>query len=1622
LLRWLHLSDLHLGRHENTHQENGLSLLVTDVREHWPWDRCDVIVLTGDLAWSGSSAEYERLWKLVIEPLREDGRFATAEIICVPGNHDLDCDSGMPITWEGIGARRQSEFFQETDAGQRVRGAKAAGFVEFERFLDERSLLGPRPGREVTSYHDIPQEEGVVRFVATNTAFFCDKEPDFQEEGVLPAPTASLRQFIQEDVLHTFVLGHHPHSWFVHAHKEPFKRAMRDAKATYLHGHTHQVEAHIGGHGLWSLGFGAAYQASPDSSPDPYYRNSYAICLYDPEGIHIYVRSWHSANGAWAEEVELPSEFTHRSSKTDGYVFPVGLGPTSRGGGASQFVPRPPLPVGVYPLGSPSAEECTAFLNALLPRRGYPKPETRLTVDSAPKGQFKFFYGSEPAHRFWMIAQPGHILSRSMVEEINNEIDYEGFVSSTLITFGELAEDARTSYIKLKDSKPLKIVDGHKLVEAVLAVAQAGLKTRLAELDGSQLDAEFLWSGGEFALLCLNRQTKGNFFIIGPGGDTLGEADELVLSMRRLRPTLRELHYGETTTESGPADVPDEFDRVAFLERCRAEFDSVKYAALAHTGLRLSSLSLSQLYIQASGEVEDQPRSSLRSALQDLVDGLPVGYDIGRQLEAYARRAMGVGSAAETGAARRLYQRHSNVLVLGDPGSGKSCFAKSEALAYCNPPPDSGGWYAKHTPIYVPLIDAVRYLRADREIDILTVCSRTLARQGLEMGAAQLQELVDDGLAAFFFDGLDEISSVPDRSTMVNAIGELMDRAIPRGCRFVLCSRPAATRVVDIPKHLRQLHLKGLTHGEMRQLAERIIAAQGVGLDALLGGKTSLREEDAALVDKLMSDTETVPGISKLARNPLLFTLLVLIYWNSGPPAARRHRIYQQAVQSLVSVRSRQAGQRLFSEADLRKRLGALALYVFRDREGLLPTFGEATSVLRGVMVEQRGREVTDDEVQSFIQEVAEATGLLVLHEPHGEDQEGVVSFMHHSFMEYYAAVGLLETGDWEKRCVELSQSPRWQAVISLLAGIHADQSDVTPFIAELLESAEPPDRYTLRRLEFAFDCALESEVPPEATVEMLVNGAIAGFPLQLANDVGLVRRVGGRLGELFGRTSSTILTDAILTGLDGSGARRQLCLEYIGYLGREGDIPERVLQAFVAACDKPSSGDTVAICRAVGAAPPLRVPSTIAVVKAALGGNVKERIAASRAVELAPSLVRGMWKEVVDCTKDRNPSVALSSASAVMAAGVVMNPRVVSDRSLIRPALEAIHAHASSETFGTYGVSAQADQVRTLLDDLEFEVRMVGLLLLPWVEDTEFVYMSVMNTVRHSTDEREAIAALSTLRLSSSTHKLLKMVDEDVILTLLASGTRDVRAAVLKFLRVTGTQRTLAAVMEIAHEESAGPGYRTAIEALGGYGDRVEVQEFLVGELQSLARSSKWSPKVQKDYLSVCSAISGFGEIPAGVQNTLDSCLTGLIGSFKAPDDVRAGTLHAFAAVGSPSTSSFAFWLDVLKSPPVVKPSAAGATGTTLEADVARALAAFLERISSDIEAIRTAQRHVESFEVAVVAALDSTGASRDRGPALRQVLDEVSRLRTSYESFSLRMMADGHHETEEHDERPPP
>ncbi|MFO7634071.1 MAG: SUMF1/EgtB/PvdO family nonheme iron enzyme, partial [Caldilinea sp.] len=377
------------------------------------------------------------------------------------------------------------------------------------------------------------------------------------------------------------------------------------------------------------------------------------------------------------------------------------------------------------------------------------------------------------------------------------------------------------------------------------------------------------------------------------------------------------------------------------------------------------------------------------------------------------------------------------MVLIGDPGSGKSSFLRHLALCLAGEslrragdattPGKAGlaqlaGWLAPPdlTPIYIELrslVDGFPPLPEPEDALALPQLPSLsdhfwpyVQEQVLDARLAdfvrELETLCLDGKAILFLDGLDEVSQAETaerRQQLHDLIQQLTD-TYPK-IRIVVGSRPYAYEVGDWSLDgFGQAHLIRLPDERLQRLADQLFT--------VLAGPGEPASQAKRFLDALRgADLDR-----SMVANPLYFTLWLAL-WHSTPaphrlPATTRAGLYGAAVDLLLTRWFRRKSSEIEKELGvpaerLRPVLETLACNLLADerrQDGNRFEFhiAELDAVLRDARAGHR-REFSRldlDRVDAFL---AQHAGLLALVSPRPNHYR----FLHASFQEYLAACEL---------------------------------------------------------------------------------------------------------------------------------------------------------------------------------------------------------------------------------------------------------------------------------------------------------------------------------------------------------------------------------------------------------------------------------------------------------------------------------------------------------------------------------------------------------------------------------------------------------------------------------------
>ncbi|MEU3495330.1 NACHT domain-containing protein, partial [Kitasatospora cineracea] len=400
------------------------------------------------------------------------------------------------------------------------------------------------------------------------------------------------------------------------------------------------------------------------------------------------------------------------------------------------------------------------------------------------------------------------------------------------------------------------------------------------------------------------------------------------------------------------------------------------------------------------------------------------------------------------------------LVVLGDPGAGKSTLAKYMALALAGAleelPADLAGLDGL-VPVVVELREYAQEQWRDRTIeDFLEHVDR---QDRMCLTRPVLEGVLARGRVVVFFDGLDEVFDPAVRAQTARRITAFASDH--PGVRVVVTSREYGYRAGEFTTAgFAQVMLQDLERGQIEQFIRRWYTAAHSENPSLA----------SQLTQRLLGAVRGVRAVAELAGNPLLLTVLASMGLGKTIPRERRE-VYAHAVEVLIEQWDRDAkfldphssvtgeAAQALEWLNVDRRLKVLQRIARRMQEGAGRPAGtfirhdELTAIISAYLTEQNISRTAADIAAGHVVERLRTRNFLLAH--YGG---GIYGFVHRTFLEYLAATELLDRSyeeEWTRdemvqALAEHADDPAWHEVLLLIAG-NLHQRGVAAFIAHLL-------------------------------------------------------------------------------------------------------------------------------------------------------------------------------------------------------------------------------------------------------------------------------------------------------------------------------------------------------------------------------------------------------------------------------------------------------------------------------------------------------------------------------------------------------------------------------------------
>lgn len=467
-----------------------------------------------------------------------------------------------------------------------------------------------------------------------------------------------------------------------------------------------------------------------------------------------------------------------------------------------------------------------------------------------------------------------------------------------------------------------------------------------------------------------------------------------------------------------------------------------------------------------------------------------------------------------------LLTKNGGLVLLGDPGAGKTTFLKYLALVLAAGQGEQLG-LGNLLPVLVALSGYANALR-ECEISLEDYIVQRFNHQvgsGLPMEGL-LKDALERGTALVLLDGLDEVRETTLRHKVVNRVENFYSLYQRKGSKFVVTSRVVGYKHARLScEKLVEATLVDFDQDEIELFVEKWTAALERKAQEHEGLALAAAEKEQA---ELLHSIQHNAGVKRLAANPLLLTILCLMKRQGVTLPERRVQLYDQYVRVLLSTWNRARGLdgpapgRDVDEVQTIRLLAPLALWMHRANPGVGLVNREDLRRELLSLFEERGEEKPEAATERFLLDVHDYTCLLLERGP------GEYGFIHLTFEEYLAGVGIALQGQGQSAPIvdEISQvvgEQPWREV-SLLAvgyvGIIQQLERVAGEVVDALIAKQPgpPGEAVLLAGEAVLDAG-SGGVPVQSKKRVMA--ALEESMLRVQVPAALRLRIGDVLGQL---------------------------------------------------------------------------------------------------------------------------------------------------------------------------------------------------------------------------------------------------------------------------------------------------------------------------------------------------------------------------------------------------------------------------------------------------------------------------------------------------------------------------
>ncbi|NOK08474.1 HEAT repeat domain-containing protein [Corallococcus exercitus] len=389
----------------------------------------------------------------------------------------------------------------------------------------------------------------------------------------------------------------------------------------------------------------------------------------------------------------------------------------------------------------------------------------------------------------------------------------------------------------------------------------------------------------------------------------------------------------------------------------------------------------------------------------------------------------------------KIVRGHRALMVLGDPGSGKTTALRWLAVIASGGPLAWATWFGTSERLLPLLVSVGRLAQLRSRLGGDGSVQQVLAAYFEERGVGDAAELrhflartLIRGEGLVLLDGLDEVQS--DARNEVLRWLEAFCILHP-GNRFVVSARWVGYTGFALPEGV-EVEFSDFQDAQIRQYVQAFESACRRWENEGTPDESGAQRDAAQLLDAIFANAR----LRDLARNPFLLSALALIHRAEG--RLPRHRVQAYEIFAWTLCETWGQARRVVSTGAFTRNiryeeeavpvLGQLALRLHQQWPAGVAPEAFIIRTLTEAIQERKGEDGAEAEraARAFLERAGREVQILL------ERGAGQWGFIHLTFQEFFTAVGLLSAEEFDSVAFEHLFDPRWEEVIRLGVGYMA--------------------------------------------------------------------------------------------------------------------------------------------------------------------------------------------------------------------------------------------------------------------------------------------------------------------------------------------------------------------------------------------------------------------------------------------------------------------------------------------------------------------------------------------------------------------------------------------------------